>query len=289
MGTEAVSWDWGPSESRFVRAFLSLAFGWMAGYVTITLLSLLSVSLGGSWRDLLFFVVAAVGFLLSPLLVLYLVIKRSRRNESPFIRSHWLMGEFWQEFRLPWLVVVALVSAAALWVLDTRFGADPFLVAMALFLGTVLLVGLLSSKGDLDTESRTLSYSGYTTHRVVDLESVVDVKRLRLGNRAFLWVSVEPDVENRHRVQGLYTVPTDIADRVRPPFESDRDATPSVREKGPAFLPGTLRGLVGFLVLLTGVVIVLVWGGAPMEVVALAVVGIGGYGLLYLAAAAGLK
>lgn len=288
METEAVSWDWGPSESRFVRALLYLAFGWMAGYVGVTLLSLLSISLG-SWRDLSFFVVATVGFLLSPLLILYLVIKRSRRNESPSIHSHWLMQEFWEEFRLMWFVAIVLASGGILWVLDGRFGAVPFFVMMALFLGTVLLVGLLSSKGELDPESRTLSYSGYATHRVVNLESVVDVKCLPFGNRAFLWVSVEPEVENRRRVQGLYAVPTDIADRVRPPFERNRDATLSVREKAPAFLPGTRRGLVGFLVLLIGVVIVLAWGGVPMEVIALAVVGIGGYGLLYLAAAAGIK
>jgi len=289
MGVEEASWDWGPTESWFVRALLYLAFGWMAGYAVVAVLSLLSVSLGGSRRDLALFAAATLGFLLSPLLILYLVIERSRRNDPPSIHSHWLVQEFWQVLRLRWFVAVALASAATLWVLDTRLGAVPFVAVLALVVAVTLLVGLLSSKGKIDPESRTLSYSGHLTRRELDLASVADVKRLSLGDRTFLWVSVKPDVEKRYLAQGLYTVPTDIAESDWAASESNREVTLSVREKAPVFLPGTGRGFAGFLVFLTGVVIVLTLGGASIEVIALAVVGIGGYGLLYLAAAAGLK
>lgn len=60
------------------------------------------------------------------------------------------------------------------------------------------------------------------------------------------------------------------------------------REGGSMFLPGTGRGVVGFVVLLVGSVAVLAWGGVPPDVLLFVVVGIGGYGLLYLFAAAGL-
>ena len=61
------------------------------------------------------------------------------------------------------------------------------------------------------------------------------------------------------------------------------------REDGPVFLPGTHRGVAGFLVLLLGLVAVLAWGGVSMDVLLLVVVAIGGYGLLYVLAAAGVK
>lgn len=60
------------------------------------------------------------------------------------------------------------------------------------------------------------------------------------------------------------------------------------REGGPTFLPGTHRGLVGFFVFLLGVVGVLAWGGVSTDVLLLVVIGIGGYGILYLLAAAGV-
>lgn len=60
------------------------------------------------------------------------------------------------------------------------------------------------------------------------------------------------------------------------------------RADGPVFRPGTRRGLAGFLVVLLGVVVVLALGGASMDVMLLAVVGVGGYALLYLLAAAGV-
>lgn len=60
------------------------------------------------------------------------------------------------------------------------------------------------------------------------------------------------------------------------------------REGGPTFLPGTHRGLVGFFVFLLGLVGVLAWGGVSTDVLLLVVVGIGGYGVLYLLAATGV-
>lgn len=60
------------------------------------------------------------------------------------------------------------------------------------------------------------------------------------------------------------------------------------REAGPTFRPGTHRGLVGFFLFLLGVVGVLAWGGVSTDVLLLVVVGIGGYGVLYLLAAAGV-
>ena len=59
-------------------------------------------------------------------------------------------------------------------------------------------------------------------------------------------------------------------------------------EDGPVFLPGTRRGLIGFVVLLTGLLAILVWGGVPIDVLGFAALGIGGYVFLYLLAAAGL-
>lgn len=60
------------------------------------------------------------------------------------------------------------------------------------------------------------------------------------------------------------------------------------KEGGPMFLPGTHRGLLGFLVFVLGVIGVLAWGGVSTDVLLLVVVGIGGYGILYLLAAAGV-
>ena len=62
-----------------------------------------------------------------------------------------------------------------------------------------------------------------------------------------------------------------------------------VREDGAKFLPGTSRGLAGFLVLLLGLVAVLAWGGVPIDLILLVVAMFGGYGFLYLLVAADLK
>lgn len=61
------------------------------------------------------------------------------------------------------------------------------------------------------------------------------------------------------------------------------------REGGPMFLPNTHRGAVGFLVLLLGLLAVLAWGGAPIDLILLVVVAFSGYGVLYLLVAAGVE
>lgn len=262
---DSLSWASGPTNSRGVRVLLYLAYG-SAGSVGILLLALVAVALStGS-------VAAGGGVSLGVLaLALLLAVWRGLPMELAR-RSGGVETNALDAFR-----------AVRQW----RWVAAASLLAFGVFTGVVLASGivflallgpaagwltgyslahLLSSTGEVDPETRTMTYEG----RELDLDALVGIRRIRFGGRTFLWLSFEPGYSAFDR--RLYVLPTSIAERSRSAFEIGvaSDGRPTDTESESANRERYLWGTVAFSGAGIGAFAIFWWAGAPLGIAALA-------------------
>ena len=181
-GDRPVSWSYTPAESPVLRILAHLPFAAVGGIV------LLAVG-GGAW-----FAVSSVlrGEYASAFRILFALIVAigvfAVRLEPLFgderRRSRGL--DFDPDPR--WVFVGSLVSVGVLLAAIVA-GEPPFLVLLGLLFGAVavpsVVVGVLTSKGELDPDAGTLTYHG----REVELSALTNARRFAVSGAVFYRLS----------------------------------------------------------------------------------------------------
>lgn len=235
-----LSWSYGPANSRLVRILFYLAEGILWGLVAVQVLTLVWLAVGtdpwllGTLTVFLLLAVRWASFFAT-------VSERSGRYAHRDFRE-WVTVRRWPLVFVSSVLFAGVLLAGALgywwWFVPDveiewwwRYSSGDRAVFFAgLFVGITLLVlaRSLSSSGEVDPETATLSYR---ERDAIDLASLSDVKRFTVGEWTVLWLRFEPGVRERTAVQGLYAIPTDVVERAWPAFEAGMDADPEVAER----------------------------------------------------------
>lgn len=240
MSTSDTSWSWGPANSRTVRVLLYAQYGVSRGVGFLLLIGVSYLFLQQLSADNLnprfLTVILIVGWSLAYIGVLHLAGQTTLRQTR-------LFDEFYQVRRPLWYAIATLLGAGVHYLL---FAYSPTVWAL-LFLSSVpvLLIGskLLSSAGEIDEETRTITYQG----NEVDLEMVSGIHRFTIGNRTILWLSYTRDGVGIQSPR-LLILPTQLIDNTWQMFESGvaqevESSEPRRRTRG-IFL-GTALGFLG--------------------------------------------
>lgn len=265
METGTLSWNSGPTESRFVRTLAYLVVGVPVG-VLLALLVVVGPELvvalvdGVEPRDLWFLVVFVV--LAAPKLWASVHARRARKERSRLARE-WSAVGVWR-----WGVVTSLLFGSLLVGAETAFEVGLVqhahaYVYGALFVGAVFSVFavFLGSVGEIDPADLTLSYGD---REGIDLRYLLGVKRLTVGQYTVLWLRFGPGV-NHERAQNLYAMPTEVVERAWPVFERGIASETSREESEKSDLLRRVNVLVAFIFVggSVGLLAVLIWLGAP--------------------------
>lgn len=218
------SWVVGPAESHGVRILVYLALGWVPAYLIVVLLPIIS-----SFSLTLLFIGGAL--ILSPLLILfYFLLDRPDRREEALLPSmRWFFRSFETECRGIWIVLSMVINTlvlGAIWIVLDWQVFD--LVPLNLFVVFLFGAFLLSSRGEFDITTMTLSYNtpiSLVDWHTVDFEEVTGVRRTTVGKRTYLWLSFEPNSRHLLAFRGPFMVPTEIFDRAWPQLKASRDDT----------------------------------------------------------------
>lgn len=289
--SETLSWTVGPAESRLVRVLLYLAEGFFGGGIVVLLVafgrSLLPTGFAGSSWTLV--VLAFAGLPLAWKFWIYFV--RRSNHLTVWLWHDWLAVHRWW-----WALSVAILVGGVLVAVVLRSPwysyADRSAWFGALFvsLACALLAGLLSSKGELDSKSLTLTTLRYGEWRDLDLRMLTVTERATFGPHAVVWLSVSPGVENRTATQGFYSVPADVLDRAWPAFEAGLAADPPIDDetiaRGRFFRRVNRTVAVGFFLFALAVVAGMAWLGGPLFQLLVAIWALAGFGFLLLKLAA---
>lgn len=231
----------GPANSRVVRVLLYLGEGFAIGAILSAAAGLVLPFLeGGRWL----FGLLALLLLLAARWPAHLR-HAHRGGDVAWEIQEWLTVRRWPLT----LLVLAAVSGGLIYG-QLRPSVERFVLSWLavhvsaltgfLFAGFALL---LSSRGDLDPETLTLSYDG---RGAVDLNHVTGVRRFAMGAWTFLWLSVSSECGQRQRLRGLYVVPSETANRTVSVCDADAGAVPEARE---STRPSRSLVFVGALVL----------------------------------------
>ena len=265
METGALSWNSGPTESRFVRVLVYIALG-LPGGVTLALLVLvgpgLVVALADGVEPWVFWFLVVFAVVMAPRLWASVRARRARKERSRLARE-WATVGVWR-----WGVVAAFLLGGLLFGVEAAFEvglvrhARAFVYG-ALFAGAILalLAFFLGSFGEIDPADLTLSYGD---REGIDLRYLVDARRLTVGRYTVLWLRFGPDA-NHGRAQDLYAVPTEVADRAWPIFEKGLATEPPEGAGEKSTLLRRINVFVAFAFVgaSAGALALLAWLGAP--------------------------
>ena len=269
-----LSWKLGPGEARLIRVCLYLSEGLLGGLLFYWLLAgtrsfLPAVLAGDHW-------LLGVGVLFVLALArwawFWLWLRRSVRDESN--ARWWLLRDWLAVYRPSILAAIAVTFGVALLAVDPSgrsFGAtagwSPWFPVLFAALLCNALATILSSKGELDPESLTLSTFRYAQWRDLDLRLVSSVRRVTVGDHAILWVSLTPGAGDRITSQGFYSMPARTLDRNWHAFETgmtdDSPLDADELERALFFRKVNRAVAVGFFGLVAATAALLVWSGMP--------------------------
>lgn len=246
MATADESWTIGPAESRLVRWLLNLANGILAGYV-VALLALLVGDVGGSPE------LGAVGLLLGLVLVIVVTRYVVAVSSSP---TYWLFDAYAENVSS--LEVVAATAVATAGLVALPGGVDDLhLFVLPIWLLFTVLAMVLSSKGSVDWDDGTLTYTA-VRHHEIPLTRLTSLTPLQAGGRRFLWLSFQR--EDGPAVDRLVGVPaavsTTLISRFGPP-EREADET---EERGRSSRAVLITGLLVFGFLAGGIAVLVYLG-----------------------------
>ena len=218
MPSTAYSWDRGPANSRPIRVLLYLAEGLAGGGF---------ISLTGSMAILAFGASAGAAGIFAIFLVIAarwtVFLQYRSRDEVRWELQEWIRVRHW-----PWTVLlVGLLGGGLLslqlrsrgWIILANLGINQVLLFSGFLCAGVAF--RLSSKGEVDPETLTLSYDG---RREVDLHYLTDIRRVTIGPWAVLWLSAPRGYEHRRTLKGLYVLPSETIARVWHVFEAGLNA-----------------------------------------------------------------
>jgi hypothetical protein len=276
--SESVSWSLGPVESRLVRILLYLLFGlFVAPFVFF---GVVLFAAGAPSRA-----ETSVGELLLLLIAVLLAIALGRTILifRSMARFEWKLREFLQVGQLRWFVAATIFDLfilwlIALWVQDMSIPLTSIWAVLVF-----LLIGfahLLSSKGQFDPVTSTLSYHKQDE---ANLDHVVDMKRVIIGKRNFIWLSFGSDVTAPFK--RLYMVPTDVAEQADSLVERETTTETGLGKSGSV---SRRRNVVGALIVFgvaSGLFILLTRSGVSTSVSILAAAIFATLGFILLSAA----
>lgn len=175
MAERSYTWTVGPAESALVRWLLNFATGsLLVGFVSILVPAEVVLSRPPAVAVLLF------GILIVIKAAEIVVVAR----ESPV---YWLFEAYASTGR-PIEVSAATVAVVGLYPViplsDRLASRLLLLVCLGLFVGAKVT----SSKGELDTDTGTLAYTGSREYEI-PLASVSSLERYTVGGRTYLWLS----------------------------------------------------------------------------------------------------
>jgi hypothetical protein len=273
-GSGALSWKVGPADSRLVRVLTYLAEGFLGGALLFAVFDALwGLVFGTAAGNSLGLGVAALFVVLLARWVWFTLWARraTRHADDP---GRWMTREWLEVYRLRWVVVLTMLVGGGLLAADSFLslhGDDSeslWFGAMLVSVGCILASGLLSTRGELDADSLTLTTYRYGERRELDLRTLTATKRLTLGNHTLLWLSVTPGVEKRTAMQGFYAIPTPVLDRGWSAFEAGLAADPPMNdetvERGRFFRRVNRFVAAGVLLLALGALVGLAWLGSPL-------------------------
>ena len=212
MSTSELSWSRGPANSRGVRVLLYAQYGVFGGLIFLLLVGvsylLVHTLLSGDSNSQFFFILLIVGWFLA----WTGIIERASRTT---LRQTRLFDGFYRVSRPRWYAVVTLLGAGIHYLL---FMYSLTVWAFVFFLSVpVLSIGsqLLSSEGELNRDTRTLTYRGND----IDFELITDIRRATIGDRTILWLSFVRGRANISTPQ-LLVLPTQLVEDAWPIFET---------------------------------------------------------------------
>lgn len=278
---DSLSWARGPKNSRSVRVLLYLAYG-SVGSVGVLLVLLVALVLrsGGFGSN---GSPSTVGILVLGLLLAVwrgLPVELARRSGG---YGTDVLREFTEVRRWRWVAAASLLAFGVL--AGVVIGSGVVILGLLLPIGGWLtgftLAHVLSSAGEIDTETRTLTYG----EQRIDLDSLTGARRVQFGGQTFLWLSFESGYSDF--VQRLYVLPIPVAERAWPVFETGIacETDVEVAEADRANHRRYVFGALAFFGAGAGVFAMFWWAGAPPVIAALAGMMIGTFGFVLLAAA----
>lgn len=236
MAERSYTWTVGPAESALVRWLLNFAGGsLLVGFVSILVPVEVVLSRPPAVAVLL------LGILIVIKTAAILIVLR----ESPV---YWLFEAYASTGR-PIEVSVATVAVIGLYPvipLSNRLASRLLLlVCLGLFVGAKLT----SSKGELDTDTGTLAYTGSREYEI-PLASVSSLERYTIGGRTYLWLSFRRS--DGTPVDQLVFVPTAVWRDARHLVEGAIGTADAAEESSRSSRVELLAGLLVFGTLVVG-------------------------------------
>jgi hypothetical protein len=264
-----IEWSRDPTDSRLLLALGYVPLGVAGGLVFFVVSMLLfaaavAVAGGNLFAIGLIALLTLVG---GPFSLLYLwPLIRHPEQRPPF--PDWV-----GELRPRWVVLASLVGALAIALsIQSEFGLYS---VVAVGFMPLLVIGLFSSEGAIDTETRTLRYGD---SKEIELDGLTGVKRLHVGETTLLWLSFP-----RGRSPRLLVLPAETDRAARPVFEAAA-AQPTEANDPNRTVQATL---VALAVVFLGVpAILVVSGSVTTEGVAIVGYVAAFFGILFVGAAA---
>jgi hypothetical protein len=269
-----LSWTVGPADSRLVRTLTYLAEGFLGGALLFAVFGLAqSLVFGVATGNPLSLGVAALFVVLLARRLWFTLWARGvmRRADDP---GRWMTREWLEVYRLRWVVVLTILVGGGLLAADSFLSLQGdereslWFAAMLVSAVSILASGLLSTRGELDADSLTLTVHRYGEWRELDLRTLTAARRVALEGHTLLWLSVTPGVETRTATQGFYAIPTPVLERAWPAFEAglaaDPPLDPETVERGRFFRRVNRFVTAGFFLLAFGALAGLAWLGSPL-------------------------
>jgi hypothetical protein len=266
-----IGWSHDPTDSRVGMALAYVTAGVFGGLVLFAV-SMFALAVA--------FAVAGGNFLIVGLIVLLALVGGPfsllylwpllRHSEQRPAAPDWLAA-----FRPRWILLASLFGGLAIVLfLPSGFFFVPIVGGFMSMFG----LGLFTSEGEIDTETRTLRY-GYNIE--IELDGLTDVKRFQIAGLALLWLSFP-----RGRIPRLLVLPSET-ERIARPIFAEAAAQPAETHDPNRAVQATLVALA--LVFFSVPVVLVVSGWTTTDEAAIlgyVAVMMGFFGTVFIGAAA---
>ena len=235
MSNYALSWEWGPSNSRAARFLLYLWEGVFGGAIIVGL-SLL-------WNAL-DWILSIVGLL--TVFLLFWIWRARRQGRSLWNAEQGKESRIFQEWtstrKWRWSIISSLIIGIVfLRIWGTEWHVSSLWLFYVINMGTFSLARIVCASGTVYPQERRLIISD----QEANLDQLLNVRQLTVGGRAFLLLSFAESPEGGGQWRILF-LPTAILSEIEPILHTDQ-ATRSERSATVRSSRTIIRGILGLI------------------------------------------